>query len=522
MHSLRWLVAGLCTIIAVVVPAAVQAQVCEGIPGLTINGGFEEPDITSTPPTPVQTFGSNPFARLYNEQDVPGWSTTASTNNIELWESGFNSVPSYEGNQHAEVNSNAVGALFQDIITEPGSTIIWRFAHRGRSGTDRIRVEMGAPGGVLDNQGDFDTDNTAWVVYSGAYVVPAGQTTTRFQFRAIQTASGSQTVGNFIDGVVIAPFCDYGDAPSSYPVLRSNNGASHRLIGSVFLGNSVDVEFDGQPSNDATGDDNNGTDDEDGIAFGLTGNNELVRRGTNNLEVTASQAGYVNVWVDFNQDGNWSATERVLADTAVSAGSQTLSFVVPNSSSLGASFARVRYSTDNPAGALGPGGDWGNGEVEDVRIVVVQQAILAIEKTSDVFQDTGVGDGTDKRVPGNDVLYSIDVSNIGEDSPDANSVFVVDALPSEVEFFNGDANGSAAGTARVLFDPRDSGLSLNPNGDVRFSSLAIEPQDFGDCNHNPASGYVDTVTYICFRPQGTMASGATNPSFQLQFRARIK
>ena len=95
----------------------------------------------------------------------------------------------------------------------------------------------------------------------------------------------------------------------------------------------------------------------------------------------------------------------------------------------------------------------------------------------------------------------------------ANGVFVVDALPSEVEFFNGDANGSAAGTARVLFDPRDSSLSLNPNGDVAFSSSPIEPQDFGDCNHNPANGCVETVTYICFRPQGTMAFGATNPSF---------
>jgi hypothetical protein len=39
------------------------------------------------------------------------------------------------------------------------------------------------------------------VLYRGIYTVPAGQTTTRFQFAAISTASGDRSIGNFIDNL---------------------------------------------------------------------------------------------------------------------------------------------------------------------------------------------------------------------------------------------------------------------------------------------------------------------------------
>ena len=500
------------------------AQVCSGIPGLTVNSSFEAPDVTTTPPAPAQTFGSNPFARLYNEGDVPGWSTTAPDNRIELWQSGFNSVTSQDGNQHAEVNASAIGALFQDIATSPGSEVIWSFAHRGRSGVDTIRVEMGSPGGTLSNQGNFSTGTSAWDVKTGTYLVPAGQTVTRFQFRAISTAAGNATVGNFIDDVRISPLCDYGDAANSFPVIRVNNGAAHRIQSGVFLGSGVDADFDGQPSASALGDDNDGNDDEDGVSFGLGAGGTIIRRANNPLNITASAAGYVNVWVDFNQDGVWSAAENIIADSAVIAGTQTLFFTLPSTAQLGNGAARVRYSADNPLGAMGPGGDWGSGEVEDLLITTVDQAVLSIAKSSAPFIDAGDGiaAGEGFNVPQQDVLYSVTVTNIGEGVVEDGSVFVYDELPAQGLFFNGDANGTAAGTGAALFVDNGSSLTFSSASDLGFSDSPTAPGNFSDCDYVPAPGYDPAVRYVCFNPKGIFQSGGSSPSFQVQFRIQIQ
>ena len=56
-----------------VLAQAVPNNACELI---LINSGFEEPALNVTPPFPVQVFASGTIAN-YNQNDVPGWSTTA-------------------------------------------------------------------------------------------------------------------------------------------------------------------------------------------------------------------------------------------------------------------------------------------------------------------------------------------------------------------------------------------------------------------------------------------------------------
>jgi len=81
----------------------------------------------------------------------------------------------------------------------------WHLKHRGRAGTDTMRVLVGAPGAKLTQSGaDLTTGNTAWVQYTDSYKIPAGQTTTRFAFQAVKTAS-SISVGNFLDDIVFTP-----------------------------------------------------------------------------------------------------------------------------------------------------------------------------------------------------------------------------------------------------------------------------------------------------------------------------
>jgi hypothetical protein len=44
--------------------------------------------------------------------------------------------------------------------------------------------------------------DTAWRRYTGTYVVPPGQTVTRFSFESVSTAGGNPATGNHLDGVV--------------------------------------------------------------------------------------------------------------------------------------------------------------------------------------------------------------------------------------------------------------------------------------------------------------------------------
>ena len=119
-----------------------------------------------------------------------------------MWSTGFGGVLAAEGGQFAELNANRAGTLYQDLPTTPGTTMRWHLMHRGRSGTDTMRVMVGRPDGVLRQNGTaMVTSNRAWVQYTYAYPVPAGQTTTRFAFQAVSAGS----YGNFLDNVVFTP-----------------------------------------------------------------------------------------------------------------------------------------------------------------------------------------------------------------------------------------------------------------------------------------------------------------------------
>ncbi|WP_396152740.1 LamG-like jellyroll fold domain-containing protein [Flavobacterium sp.] len=158
------------------------------------NGNFESPVI------------ANASYSIMPTNNVPGWQTSAE-NFIEIWSSGFNGVPAASGNQFAELNANVPGILYQSFcLNGAGGTINWSIKHRGRSGVDQAFVKFGS---TLANAlastpiATMVDGNTAWGTYSGVYVIPEGQTQIVLTFQAGYTASGSQSVGNFIDDVQI-------------------------------------------------------------------------------------------------------------------------------------------------------------------------------------------------------------------------------------------------------------------------------------------------------------------------------
>ncbi|MFK3678080.1 hypothetical protein ACI2IP_10120 [Microbacterium sp. NPDC090218] len=187
------LAAGLTVVTEAVAPSSASAAQdptsCQGTVALA-NGGFEAPVI------PNATY------RLLSEGSVPGWSTTDSQNQLEFWSSGFQGVPAAAGRQFAELNANSASRLYQDVATTPGQTLSWSLKHRGRSGTDVMRVMIGSPTGTLVQNGPNLSDGTtAWGAHSGSYTVPAGQTLTRFGFEAVSSAGGNASVGNFLDDI---------------------------------------------------------------------------------------------------------------------------------------------------------------------------------------------------------------------------------------------------------------------------------------------------------------------------------
>ncbi|MBC1889124.1 hypothetical protein HCA63_12290 [Listeria booriae] len=152
------------------------------------NGNFENPK-----------FNTNHVG--LDQKAVPGWNTTASDGRIELQRNGFPGTTAFSGTQWSELNANSNAALYQDIATTPGVKVRWQVAHKGRIGTDKAVVEFGAPNGKMVQQSEMKDGKWSWGVYKGEYIIPEGQTTTRFQFRAVSTANGNISVGNYLDDI---------------------------------------------------------------------------------------------------------------------------------------------------------------------------------------------------------------------------------------------------------------------------------------------------------------------------------
>jgi len=162
-----------------------------------VNPGFELPANPATTVTQVVP------------GDVPGWDTDEAT--IEVWSNNFNGVPAYEGNQHAEVNGQSEGTLFQDVTgIAAGQRVGFEFAHRGRFGTDTLRLtitDLGA-GGTIGGGDDtvlftkeYSAGNAAWVFNTNAGEAPIVTlgNAMRFAYEAVSTANGDPTNGNFLD-----------------------------------------------------------------------------------------------------------------------------------------------------------------------------------------------------------------------------------------------------------------------------------------------------------------------------------
>lgn len=149
-----------------------------------------------------------------------------------------------------------------------------------------------------------------------------------------------------------------------------------------------------------------------------------------------------------------------------------------------------------------------------------QTASLAASKSSAVY----AGSASNYAIPGSDVIYTIDVASTGTAPVDQDTVFLVDTLPAETEFYNGDIDDAGPETGPVAFQANASGLTFTPATDLRFSSAVARPASFAACTYTPAAGYDASVRHVCLNPRGRLKAGSLEPGtdFSFQLRARIR
>ena len=197
------------------------------------------------------------------------------------------------------------------------------------------------------------------------------------------TAGGLASDGEVEDYLATLQVLDFGDLPDTgagagagnYQTLEADGGPSHGIVPGVYLGAGVDAEADGQPSVGADGDDlAQVPDDEDGVVYPgvdpvFAGN--LVAGRVNPVQITASVAGRLNCFYDFNGDGLLTDPgEYAFNEVAVTAGLNTLNLTVPQAAANTQVYWRCRFS-DIAADGNSPTGPATRGEVEDGRVQVL-------------------------------------------------------------------------------------------------------------------------------------------------------
>ena len=110
---------------------------------------------------------------------------------------------------------------------------------------------------------------------------------------------------------------------------------------------------------------------DDGVSF-IT-NHEVGYRSL--ITVKSSTVGYLDAWIDLNKDGTFSGDEIVINSKALEAGDNNIVFNIPDESTIGTTWMRLRASS---TGGLTPYGGISGGEVEDYQIEILDPGTSTI------------------------------------------------------------------------------------------------------------------------------------------------
>ncbi len=217
-----------------------------------------------------------------------------------------------------------------------------------------------------------------------------------YAYRLIQLSFQIEDFSNIFNGQK-----EYGDAPTSYGQAGGN------LDGTIMLGYGLpaDAESAYQNSSDASADDSDTAggnyDDDDAVVLSGTGTTlsgqSLNAGDTLSLDIITYGSGYLQLWFDFNRDGDFldagehvidsqmitntgESVDGITTNTNASSGVTTthISFTIPSSAKSGNSFVRVRFSQGNSADEKDPTKDLSlKGEVEDYQVSITNAGSIS-------------------------------------------------------------------------------------------------------------------------------------------------
>ncbi len=328
---------------------------------------------------------------------------------------------------------------------------------------------------------------------------------------------------------------DFGDAPAPYKTLLEDNGARHRLIPTgPMLGRLVDADNDGVPSDEALGDDDlDGTDDEDGIVSPnpisvIAGKTEKFR-----IRYAApDSAALLNLWFDFNDDGDWDdwgehpIHNQVLAVTGRDTGTgapltaieDVFVPVLPTSVNTKQTFIRLRICSNNMEcnAYIGLAQD---GEVEDYQAEIVSLDFGDAKTTG----QTQLPNGAMHPVTTLTLGQMIDSDPNGQQSVDADGddtdgdfdgdgddedgiTFLIKNAHGKDSFYKGAFNtlvanvgGNHGGYLSVFLDWNIDDNLFGTGGEIVVNDLWVNPGDNLVGFDLPDTGAVDENAYVRFR-----------------------
>ena len=317
--------------------------------------------------------------------------------------------------------------------------------------------------------------------------------------------SGIQVIGNTIrnnfgNGVLVI-------TPTRAAII-ANRISGNRLLG-------IDLDGDGVTANDP-GDGDSGANDllnfPQNIRAIVQGPNQLGYSFT--LDAPAAADGYrIEFFANTAADpSGFGEGERLLGhvDIAHPGGAQSYTGTLTTLQPVAVGEAIATTSTRRTGSDA-----WDMTSEFSAAATADGVAQLAVAITSEVFDPPA---GNAFATPGNDVLLTTTVTNTGNGSTDADSVFAVIAISPDASFFN--AVTPALGGI-VGFASGAPSLTFNPATDLRFSNAASPPQSLAECTYTPAASYDAQVRYVCLNPKGTLPSGSAQGQAQVRLRVRI-
>jgi trimeric autotransporter adhesin len=159
--------------------------------------------------------------------------------------------------------------------------------------------------------------------------------------------------------------------------------------------------------------------------------------------------------------------------------------------------------------------------------LVTGAASLALVKSVQTLSDPVHGTGNPYNIPGAVLLYTIQVSNSGAGSTDADTVAVVDAIPAHTALQVTDIAGGGSGPVLFIDGSPSSGLSYSytsPGSASDGLDFSVDGVNWTYVPTADANGADAAVRYLRVRPTHAMAAaGASgNPSFQLRFKVVVQ